>query len=167
MKAKLTWITFISILVVMPGLSLAKGTTARALLPQAVEKAKAWNKDAVLTNLSTLTVNTDGTSDSWTYAFFSPSSKKFLSVTQNGSELKVIKIPFGLKKPIGGKFIDSHQAITEAKKNGLKGNSLSMGLAVFGTKESVWAVNGGHDSGDVSILIDATTGKFLRKNVLP
>ncbi len=167
MKVKLKLVVFFLILMVMPGLSLAQGTTARALLPQAVEKAKAWNKDAVLTNLATLSVKADGTSDSWTYAFFSPSAKKFLSVSQTGEKLEVLKLPYGLKKPVGEKFIDSNQAMEVAKKNGAKEDSLSMGLAVFGSKEIAWSVNSGYNSGDLSIFINATTGKFLRKNVLP
>ena len=73
----------------------------------------------------------------------------------------------GSTKPIGDEFVDSDKAMELAKKSGLKGENPMMGLNVLGTGSTAyWTVTGGYTTGDVSVVLEAKTGKLLRSEVI-
>jgi hypothetical protein len=141
---------------------------ARTQLPQVTAAAKKWRTDAVLTNVSSLTVGPDGSASSWLYTFYAPAAKKSLSITAVvGAALDTLEVPNTSMQPIGDVWVDSDKAMQTAKQHDLKGASPSMGLVVMGvTGSAVWAVNGGFAEGDVSVLLDAKTGAFIRRDVI-
>lgn len=150
--------------------ALAGGATARAALGKSTELAKKWKADAVLTSISSLQVQPDGTAKSWLYMFYSPGSKKYNIVTVKGASLEDLEVNSGMNLPIVGEFLDSDKAVAEAKKNGLKGSSISVGLNMGGVGKDArlyWSVNGGFEKGDVSVTLDGKTGKFVKKDVMP
>lgn len=148
---------------------LAKDTTAKDGLVQAKQAAKKWQADAVLVNISTYTGNMDGTAGKWAYMFYSSKAKKGYDVMMGkGKIIELLEVRGHIKTPVGNKFIDSSQAMAEAKKNGLKVKGKpSMLLHIMGKagKNSgvYWAVSGGFTPGEMRIVIDARTGKFFSR----
>lgn len=155
-------------LVALVSLPMHAGLNARTQLPQATAVAKKWRADAVLTHVSSLTVNPEGGAKSWLYTFYAPATKKSLIVTAAvGAALDTLEVPNTSIQPIGDVWVDSDQAMQAAKQHNLKGTSPSMGLVVMGfTGSPVWAVNGGFAEGDVSVLLDGKTGAFIRREVV-
>jgi hypothetical protein len=147
----------------------AAGTTARAGLANSTERAKKWHADAVLTSISSYGVQPDGRSNSWLHMFYSPGAKKYLIVTVKGSKLEEMEVNSGMNLAITGDFLDSDRAVAEAKKNGLKGNDISVGLNMGGIGKDArlyWSVNGGMEKGDVSVTLDGKTGAFVKRDVM-
>ena len=142
--------------------------TARAQITPATTAARKWRPDAVLTHVSSLTVNPDGSAKSWIYTFYAAKTKQSLTITvAPGAPLDTLQVPNTSMQPIGDEFVDSDRAMQEAKKHDLKGDSPSMGLVVMGfTGGAVWAVNGGYSEGDVSVVLDGKTGAFIRREVI-
>jgi hypothetical protein len=156
-----------ALLVAGSGPGRAADLTARVPLPQATAAAKKWRTDATLTHVSSITVNADGSAKSWLYTFYAPQTRKSLTVTTAGSTLDTLEVPNSSVLPIGEGFVDSDQAMREAKKHDLKGSSPSMGLVVMGfTGGPTWSINGGYAEGDVSVILDGKTGKFIRRQVI-
>ena len=150
--------------------AVAGGTTAKAALAKSTELAKKWKADAVLTSISSLEVQSDGTAKTWLHMFYSSGSKKYNIVTVKGTSVEEMEVNSGMNLPIVGEFLDSDKAVAEAKKNGLKGNSISVGLNMGGIGKDArlyWSVNGGFEKGDVSVTLDGKTGKFVKKDVMP
>jgi hypothetical protein len=149
---------------------LAAGSTAKTGLGKATEIAKKWKGDAVLTSISSLEVQSDGTARTWLFMFYSPASKKYNIVTAKGTSFEDLEVNSGMSLPIVGEFLDSDKAVAEAKKNGMKGGGISVGLNMGGIGEDArlyWSVNGGFEKGDVSVTLDGKTGKFVKKDVMP
>jgi hypothetical protein len=144
--------------------------TAKSGLGKTITIAKKWKADAILTGISSLDVNSDGTAAWWIHGFLSPSTKKHLMVTVKADRIDTTETNKGFSNPIGDNFLDSDKAMQEAKKNGLKGKNPSMGLNVLGTGKNAglyWTVTGGFEKGDVSVTLDGRTGKLIRKEVIP
>jgi len=153
----------------VPLAGTAAPTAKAALVPAAAEATK-WQPDATLTSVSTMSVMPDGTAASWMYAFYSPKTKKFLSVTIKGGKSDSLEVQKGLTDPVGTDFIDSDKAMQEAKANGLRGKTPSMALTFMGNIKqptTFWTVTGGFASGDVSVILEAKTGKLFSKNPIP
>ena len=75
-----------------------------------------------------------------------------------------LEVQKGLTDPVGSDFIDSEKAMQEAKANACKGRMPSMALNFMGNIKqptAFWTVTGGFASGDVSVILDAKTGKLL------
>ena len=148
----------------------AAGPTAKAALVAAAADAGKWQPDAALTTVSTMSVMPDGTTDTWMYAFYSPKTKKFLTVTVKGGKSESLEVRQGSTDPVGSDFIDSDKAMQEAKANGLKGKTPSMALNFMGNIKqpmAFWTVTGGFASGDVSVILEAKTGKLFMRNPIP
>jgi len=148
----------------------AAGQTAKAAMPQVAATAKAWQEDATLVHLSSVSVRADGTAAEWKYSFYAPKSGKRCVITARSGN---IALKEGLRvghytQPLG-EFIDSDKAMQLARKNGLKGGepSASVGRPAGAQAESTyWLVTGGWKTGDVSISLDAKTGKLSKLTVL-
>lgn len=154
-------------LAALPVLGIAGGFTAKSSLAQTTSIATQWISDATLTSISSLEVNKDGSAKWWIHAFYSPSKKRHLSITVKPGSLDTLEVGTGFTRPIGEKFIDSDKAIEEATKNGLKGSNTMMGVNVLGTGSTAyWSVTGGYEEGDVSVILNANTGSFVRKEVI-
>ena len=150
-------------------IAYAAGLTAKASLTQVAAAGKKWKGDAVLVSLSSVKVHLDGTAAEWKYSFYSPGSRKRCVVTANTSGIRTKDVNLGYSTEPLGDFIDSDKAMQEAKKNGLKGNDLNMAVKFQGTGRSAaayWIVNGGFAKGDVSIFLEAKTGKFSSRAVM-
>ncbi len=148
----------------------AAGPTAKAAVVSAAADARKWQSDAALTSISSTSAMPDGTADSWTYAFFSPKSKKFLTVTVSGGKSATLEVRQGITDPVGPDFIDSDKAMQEARANGLRGKTPSMALNFMGNIKqptSFWTVTGGFASGDVAVILDAKTGKLFMRTQVP
>jgi len=150
--------------------ALSSGAAAKAGLAQAQKAARKWKADAALVSIFAGTSNMDGTADKWAYMFYSPKVKKGYTVqVQNGRIVETLEVRGHIKNPLGDEFIDSPKAMAEAKKNGLKVKGQPvMSLLIMGqaTKNpaAYWTVGGGFTSGEVSIRIDAKTGKFFMRH---
>ena len=147
----------------------AAGQTAKAALQGVVATARKWQPDAVLVSLSTDKAKSDGTSDEWKYSFYSPASKKRFVATARGTKVDGREVRLGFSTEPMADFIDSNKAMQEAKKNGLKGNEPSMAVKLQGAGKAAdffWIVNGGYNKGDVSIFLEAKSGKFVNRSVM-
>jgi len=164
---KTSLLALLAALLSVPASAAENAGSAKAALAQATARAKQWQADAVLTNLSTLGANPDGTATTWNYLFYSPKAEKWYTVTAKGGKLETLEASMGLTDSVG-EFIDSDQAMQEAKKNGLKGKDKPiMGLAWMGsTKDGAayWTVGGGFGPGEVGVVLDAKTGKFFTRH---
>ncbi|MBI3376921.1 MAG: hypothetical protein HY035_00765 [Nitrospirae bacterium] len=155
-----------------PALSFAAGATAKAGLVQANAAAQKWQKDAVLVNVSTLQANPDGTAAKWGYMYYSAKAKKSYTVdVKDGKVVETLEVNPYIKDAVG-EFADSDKVMAEAKKNGLKvKGKAAMSLMMMGqaTKSPgvYWSVAGGYEKGDVIVMLDGKTGKFLRKDMVP
>jgi hypothetical protein len=150
-------------------IAFAAGLTAKTSLKQVVAAGKKWQGDAVLVSLSSVKVHPDGAADEWKYSFYSPGTKKRCVVTASGSNIRTKDVNLGFSTEPLGDFIDSDKAMQEAKKNGLKGNDLNMAVKFQGSgpkATAFWIVNGGFAKGDVSVFLDARTGKFSSRAVM-
>jgi len=149
--------------------AFAADATAKAWLAQAQQTANKWKADAALVNISTLTASMDGTANKWTYMFYSAKAKQGQTVDiQDGKIVETLEVSPYIKDPVGVGFVDSPQAMDEAKKNGLKVKGKpAMSLLVMGqaTKKpgAYWTVGGGYTPEGVSVMIDAKTGKFFTR----
>jgi len=167
-------VMFFVIGAVVTGMSaFAAGTTAKASFGEATTVAQQWQGDAVPVSISALSVQPDGTATSWSYIFFSPQRQQGYSVaTRDGEIVARGEVTAYLKDEIGTEFVDSDLALVEADKNGLSGSSdTTMSLVVMGqatdSSGSYWTVSRGFGSGDVSIVVDAKSGKFSFRNQMP
>jgi hypothetical protein len=162
-------ITAFILALVGPVPAQAAGQTAKAALPQVLATAKNWQGDAILVHLSSVKVQPDGTAPEWKYSFYSPKTQKRCVVTARGDGVTVKEVRLGnYTEPLGG-FVDSDKAMEVAKKNGLKGKEPSMSVVrPAGAKAGSpsWIVTGGWKNGDVSISLDAQTGRFTKRTVM-
>ncbi|MFZ1744733.1 MAG: hypothetical protein WAU17_02340, partial [Nitrospirales bacterium] len=107
--------------------AFAGGETAKAGLAQAQESATNWHADAALVQIITLSGNMDGTAEKWSFLFHSPQAKKGYKVNVKDSKIdQMLEVSASFTDVVDGDFIDSAQAMTEAKKKGLKGKSRAM-----------------------------------------
>lgn len=156
-----------AVLTLAPAVLLAAGSTAGASLPKARAAAVQWSPDAVLVAISTLEIDDQGTAESWLYNFYSPSAQGHLSVTVSEGSVETNELTMRFTTPITDEFIDSDRAMALAKEHGLKGDTPAMGLNALGPGDVIrWWVNGGAEPGDVSVVLDAATGKLWRKEVI-
>jgi len=152
-------------------LAFGTGTTAKAGLAQAKESARKWKAETALVQISTLSGNMDGTAEKWSFLFHSPQAKKGYKVdVKDGKIAQTLEVSSSFTDAVDGDFIDSAQAMAEAKKNGLKGKGRSMmtlHIMLKGTKNQgpYWIIVGDMAEGKTTI-IDAKTGKFFRHQLL-
>jgi hypothetical protein len=130
-----------------------------------------WKSDAVLVQILALSGNMDGTADKWSFMFHSPKAKQGYRVdVKDGKINQTLEVSASFTDSVDVDFIDSVQAIAEAKKEGLKvkGRSMMMlHIMLQGTKNqgAYWNIVGDMAEGR-STLIDAKTGKFFRHQEL-
>lgn len=95
-------------------------TTAKSALALAQEHARAWNEDAELTQVSTLTAGADGRSArrQWGYFFYSPEQERSLMVTVYEGTMRVMEVGSGPRAAIPEGIIDSDRAMRKAQAAG-------------------------------------------------
>jgi len=151
------------------GATLSSEITARASLSEAQDAAKSWRADSVLTHISTSRVSENGTAKEWIYEFYSPKAKIWFYVSAQGERIEGTETGFGKSDVLADMFFDSDRAMQTAKAHGLKGKTPGMSLAIYrfgGNPVAYWMVSGGYEKGDVTIFLEAKTGKFHSKNVI-
>lgn len=145
--------------------------TAKAKLGQAQALAVKWQADAVLVQIITVSGNMDGNAEKWSFLFHSPQAKKSYKVDVKGSKIdQTTEVSPGFTDAVAGEFIDSDQAMAEAKKKGLKGKTramMTLHAMLQGTKSegAYWNLVSDQAEGR-STLINAKTGKFFRHQPL-
>lgn len=156
-----------STLAVAPLSALAAGKTARAAADLAGAAAKKWRADAMLTGISTLDANPDGTARTWSVAFHSPKSRKGYLVDVRGDKVQALEVPVRATSAIG-EFIDSDKAVVEARKHGLKVKSaLPMAVMALGggaQPEIYWTIGTAFGPGEVAVVLDSRTGKLVTRH---
>jgi len=143
----------------------ANGATARAAIEPVVETAKAWQSDAVLTNVSAVGVAPDGTAEAWDYLFYSSTAGKYGRITARmapGGEFVVKETSKGPREVVPGDFVDSDRVIAAARWNGL-----NLRAAILGLTNKGWAVYGGLKRGDSIVWLDARTAAYIRTEAIP
>ncbi|MDR4484956.1 MAG: hypothetical protein R3B95_17415 [Nitrospirales bacterium] len=149
----------------------AGGTTAKAGFSQAQESARKWQADAVLVQIITVSGNMEGTAEKWSYLFHSPQANKSYKVEVKDSKSdQALELSPSFTDAVAGDFIDSVQAMAEAKKKGLKGRHramMTLHVMLQGTKSEgpYWNIVSDQAEGR-STLINAKTGKFFRHQPL-
>ena len=146
-------------ILVSSAFALAAGNPARAALDDAVQEAKKWKPDAVLTSVSSLTVDKDGRATSWFYGFYSPKGDKYLNVTAKGRTIDTLELAAGQTVAVPTDFMDSDQVMAEAVKAGLTGDAASrMQL----TREA-WLISGPAQKGNLAVWLNPRTAKLIKK----
>ena len=149
----------------------AGGMTAKAGFSQAQESARKWQADAVLVQIITLSGTMEGTAEKWSFLFHSPQANKSYKVDVKDSKVdQTLEVSPSFTDAVDGDFIDSIQAMAEAKKKGLKGRHramMTLHVILQGTKSEGphWNIVSDQAEGR-STLINAKTGKFFRHQPL-
>lgn len=139
----------------------AAGSSARAALDRVLEAAKQWNADAVLTTVSSSTVDGEGKSPTWLYGFHSPKTGKYLLVTAKGRTIDTLELSTGQTGAVPPDFLDSDQAVAEALRYGLKSDTIRMRLS-----RTEWLVNGGDQKGALTVWLHPRTGKLIKRQTV-
>jgi hypothetical protein len=137
------------------------GNTAKAALEDATSEAKKWQPDAILTSVSSITVDKDGRATSWFYGFYSPKNQNHLNVTAKGRSIETLELAAGETAAVPSDFLDSDQVMAEAVKSGLKGDTPRMQL----TREA-WLVSGGTEKGDVVVWLNPRTARLIKRQTV-
>lgn len=151
--------------------AFAGGETAKTGLGQAQASAVKWQADAVLVQIITVSGNMEGTAEKWSFLFHSPQAKKSYKVDVKNSKIdQTLEVSPSFTDAVDGDFMDSIQAMAEAKKKGLKGKSramMTLHVMLQGTKSqgAYWNIVSDQAEGR-STLINAKTGKFFRHQAL-
>ncbi len=146
--------------------AIAGGATAKAGLAQAQESAIKWHKDAALVQIIIVSGNMEGTAEKWSFLFHSPQAKMGYKVDVKATKIdQTLEVLLSFTDVVDGDFIDSTQAMTEAKNKGLKGKSramMTLHVMLQGTKSEgpYWNIVSDQVEGR-STLIKAETGKFF------
>ena len=149
----------------------AASMTAKAGLAQAQESARTWKADVALVQILSLSGSMDGTAGMWSFLFHSPQAKKGYKVDVKGGMIdQTLEVSSSFTDAVDEDFIDSTQAMAEAKKKGLKGkNKAMMTLHIMlkrnKSQGAYWNIVSDRPEGR-STLIIAKTGKFFRHQPL-
>jgi hypothetical protein len=169
---QLSWYAIFAIFIIACSQSpaiAAAGGTAKAGLAQAQEAAHKWKADATLVQVITFSGNVDGTAGKWTYVFRSPEAKRGYQVAvSDGKVVKELGVSASFTDSVDLGFVDSAQAVAEAKNNELvvKGELMMMlQVTLTNTKNegTYWNILGDRNA-EMSMLINAKTGTFFRKH---
>jgi hypothetical protein len=139
----------------------AAGNLARAALDDATAAAKQWKPDAILTSVSSNTVDIDGKGVAWFYSFYSLKANSYLAVTSKGRSIDTMQIGTGQTDSVPADFLDSDKAMAEAVKAGLKGDAMRMQLT-----RAQWVINSGDKKGDLSVWLNPRTGRLIKRQAV-
>jgi hypothetical protein len=135
----------------------AAGSTARTALESAIEAAKQWRPDAILSSVYTAGADIDGKSTSWSYGFYSPKAGSYLNVAARGRSITTLEIAVGQNVAVPADFLDSDLAVAAATKAGIKAESMRMRLT-----KTEWLVNSGDQKGALTIWLNPRTGRLIK-----
>lgn len=134
--------------------------TAKTGLAAATAEARKWQADAILVAVETSTAEPDGSAYSWMYLYDSPASKQHAAVLvdEKGEVSMMPSSATAFSKPLG-EFVDSQVAMAAAVAAGMKTHAFGMSMSLTMSERAEWFMS---DS-DHGYTVDATTGKFLKK----
>ena len=132
----------------------AAGNPAKAAVDDATETAKKWKPDAILTRISSTTVDVDGKSSIWFYLFYSPKAGGYLNVTAKGRAMETLELGVGEKTALPAEYLDSPAIMAEANKAGLQGDARRMNL-----DRTAWIVSGSN----IAVFLNPKTGKLVKR----
>jgi len=139
----------------------AANSAARVELGDAVQEATKWQPDAILTSVSSLTVDTEGNAATWFYGFYSPKAGKWLNVTAKGRSIETLELGTGQTEAVPTDFLDSDKAMQAAAKLGVKGDAPRMGLS-----RAAWLISGGDKKGSVAVWLNPRTGRLIKRQTV-
>lgn len=143
-------------------------TLARAKLSEATAAAKQWKPDAILIQIAASRVGTNGMQVVWDYGFYSASARRCAVINIDAPGMPPFTQESGgpecASAPLPATLIDSAQAVTVARANGITAPMSNMIVMVEGPR-TVWTVmdNGGTWPGEVIVSTDAVSGTFIDK----
>jgi hypothetical protein len=155
--------------------------TAKAAIQKAKKMVTKWSADAQLFEIHCPNIADDGglkkgdVTSQWNLIYYSPKAKKVLTVViviPSGPEVKEIssfESTETFTQAIPADFIDSKQAIEEAKKNGFKHEGSTNVHLVYTTVKAInkaifaWSILDDIDPTLTKYYTDALTGKFIGK----
>ena len=143
----------------LPG--YAAGNNARVALDAAIEAAKKWQADAVLTSVYTPSADIDGKSAAWSYGFHSAKAGNYLNVTARGRSIETLEVGVGQNDAVATDFMDSDLVIAEAAKTGVPVENVRMRLT-----KTEWLVNTGDQKGAVTLWLHPRTGKLIKRQTV-
>ncbi|MBA3964538.1 MAG: hypothetical protein H0X47_01965 [Nitrospirales bacterium] len=141
------------------------GSRKRTNRPGNGRRTRPWSQ------IITVSGNMEGSAEKWSFLFHSAQGKKGYKVdVKDGKVAQAREVSSSFTDSIDADFIDSTQAMEEAKKKGIKGKSRSMmtlHIMLQGTKtqDMYWNIVSDMAVGK-STLIYAKTGKFFRHQTL-
>jgi len=139
----------------------AAGSTARAALEDAIETARKWHPDAILTSVYTASADVDGKGASWSYGFYSPKAGNYLNVTSTGRAINTLEVSVGQTEAVPADFLDSDQVVAEATKSGVMAQTMRMRLT-----KTEWLVNTGDQKGALTVWLNPRTGKVIKRQTV-
>ncbi len=144
--------------------------TAKAALKEVTAASKAWQADAVLTHVSTLSAQPDGTARSWLYTAYSPKAKKSAIITARDTKVEVDEVLRNTSiDPLADDWMDSDKTLDAARKAtlALPARDIGLGLTTFGAgplKRVFWTVTVMTDAAITSVMLDPKTGALVRRD---
>lgn len=150
----------------------AAASTAKAALTQVkAAAAAAWQADAVLTHISTLTAKSDGKANSWLYTVYSPKAKKSAIITARDGKIEVEPDVRNTSiAPLTTDILDSDKVLDAARKAGLKTgkDGIGLGLTTFGRATGkprvYWTVTVMGDDSFSSVTLDPKDGTLIKRD---
>lgn len=145
-------------------------STAAAALAEVSAAAKAWQADAALTHVSTLSGTPDGKAASWLYTVYSPKAKKSAILTARDRKVDVDPVDRNTSvDPLAPGWMDSDKALDAARKAGLglPGTGIGLGLTTFGAgaaKRAYWTVTVMTEAAILSLTLDPVTGALVKRD---
>ena len=141
-----------------------KPTLAKTKVSEAMAAAKKWKADAILIQIAGRNISDDGTYVLWDYGFYSPAAKNCLVVNVATTTTQQESGGAMCESSELTEFMDSDQAMSIARKNGITKPRASMVASASG-RGAIWTVmdEGGMKPGNVMLDIDAKTGGVLNK----
>jgi hypothetical protein len=148
------------------------GVTAQQWFAAIDQRAKEWRPDAYLYGISETEVNLEGSSDKWTYLYYSPGSSRTAIVVYEAGFISFKEAVMSPLNPVINLQIDSPTAINIAKNENLKfleenkdaSAIISLVGPSFGGKSSAaprWLIKFYGETGMATTIIDAVNGKVL------
>jgi hypothetical protein len=147
-------------------------STAKSAWAEVVAAAKRWQPDAVITHLSTMKGNADGTAAEWLYTAYSPAMKRTAILTARDKKIELLEVHRNTITDPLGEFIDSDKAVAVAVKAGLPiapqahGVWIALSSSRMAKVPSYWAVTLSTKEGYSAVTLGGRDGVVITRDVL-
>jgi hypothetical protein len=149
------------------------GVSALQYLPDIDQRAKAWRRDAYLFAISEAEVDAGGSSNKWSYLFYSPGSGKSIVYTYDSGYIAQKETVLSPLNPVVNLKIDTPTALYKAseaarafiEESGVTTRVISLIGPPYDTRQktSKWQVVFHGRNKKHAVVLDAETGQTLSK----